>query len=153
MRATYTRRSGTETFLGFYDVHADVLAGVFRRRKRIPELSEAFRRLRACYPNRRLFVVLDNLRNVHDNPRFQALARRLGITLVFTPTEASWLNAIEAHFGVLRRATLVGSDDREHVLRRRRIYRYLRARHRRIGNAAHPLTRIRTVTPIKLERH
>lgn len=153
MRATYTRRLGTETFLGFYDVHADVLAGVFRRRKRIPELGEAFRRLRACYPNRRLYVVLDNLRNVHDNPRFLALAKRLGITLVFTPTEASWLNAIEAHFGVLRRATLVGSDDREHVLRRRRIYRYLRARHRRIGNAAHPLMRIRTVTPIKLERH
>lgn len=154
MRATYTRKLGTETFLGFYDVHADVLAGMFRRRKRIPELSEAFRRLRACYsPRTQLYVILDNLRNVHDNPRFLALATRLGIRLVFTPTEASWLNAIEAHFGVLKRATLVGSDDREHVLRRRRIYRYLRARHRRLGNAAHPLARIRTVTPIKLERH
>lgn len=154
MRATYHRHGGTETFLGFFDVHADVLAGVFRTRKRIPELSEAFQRLRACYsPRTTLYVVLDNLRNVHDNPRFLALAKRLRITLVFTPTEASWLNAIEPHFGVLKRATLVGSDDRDHVLRRRRIYRYLRARHRRLGNAAHPLTRIRTVTPIKLERH
>ena len=154
MRATYTRRLGTETFLGFYDIHADVLAGVFRTRKRIREIADAFRRLRACYaPRIQLFVVLDNLRNVHDNPRLLALARRLRITLVFTPTEASWLNAIEPHFGVLKRATLVGSDDREHVLRRRRIYRYLRARHRRLGNSAHPLARIRAVTPIKLERH
>ena len=153
MRATYHRHGGTETFLGFFDVHADVLAGVFRKRKGLRELEEAFRRLRACYPNRRLYVILDNLHQVHDHPRFLALARRLRITLVFTPTEASWLNAIEPHFGVLKRATLVGSDDREHVRRRRRIYRYLRARHRRLGNAAHPLTRIRTVTPIKLERH
>lgn len=153
MRATYHRHGGTETFLGFFDVHADVLAGVFRKRKRIREIEEAFRRLRACYPHRRLYVILDNLHQVHDHPRFLAFARRLRITLVFTPTEASWLNAIEPHFGVPKRATLVGSDDREHVLRRRRIYRYLRARHRRLGNAAHPLTRIRTVTPIKLEWH
>ncbi len=133
--------------------HADVLAGVFRPRKRIRELGEAFRRLRACYPNRRLYVILDNLRNVHDNPRFPALATRLRITPVFTPTEASWLKLIEPHFGVLERATLDGSDHPDHRSRRRRIYRFLRYRHRRLGNAAHPLTRIRRVTAIKLERH
>ncbi len=153
MRATYTRRLGTETFLGFYDVHADVLSGVFRKRKRLREIGEAFRRLRACYPHRRLFVVLDNLRQVHDHPRFLALCRELRIALVFTPTEASWLNLIEPHFGVLKRATLAGSDDREHLSRRRRIYRFLRQRHRKLGMAAHPLTRIRLVTPIKLDRH
>jgi hypothetical protein len=37
MRATYHRRKGTEQFLGFYDVHADCLSGLFRRRKRIVE--------------------------------------------------------------------------------------------------------------------
>ena len=154
MRATYTRRLGTETFLGCYDVHAEVLSGIFRKRKRIREIGEAFRRLRACYsPRTKLYVVLDNLRNVHDNPRFRELAKRLRITLVFTPTEASWLNLIEPHLGVLKRATLDGSDDRDHIGRRRRIYRFLRYRHRKLGNAAHPLTRIRLVTPIKLERH
>jgi hypothetical protein len=85
-------------------------------------VSEAFRHLRACYPRRRLFVIMDNLHNVHDHPRFLALLRRLHIHPVWTPTEASWLNAIEAHFGVTKRATLTGSDDREHVPRRRRIY-------------------------------
>jgi hypothetical protein len=58
MRATYHRRKGTEVFLGFYDVHADCLSGLFRQRKRVADVSEAFRRLRACYPRRRLFVIM-----------------------------------------------------------------------------------------------
>ncbi len=153
MRATYTRTMGTETLLGFYDVHADVLSGIFKKRKRVREVAEAFRRLRSCYPDKTLYVVLDNLRLVHDHPRFLDLCRRLGIRLVFTPTEASWLNNIESHFGVLKRATLAGSDDPDHISRRRRIYRYLRLRHRKLGNASHPLTRIRLVTPFKLDRH
>lgn len=59
LRATYRRPHGTEQFLGFYDVHADCLTGLFRRRKRVAEVSEAFRRLRACYPRRGLFVILE----------------------------------------------------------------------------------------------
>jgi hypothetical protein len=65
MRATYRRLKGT------------CLSGVFRRRKRMPDLFEAFRRLRACYPHLRLFVILDNLHGTHDHPRFLALLRRL----------------------------------------------------------------------------
>jgi hypothetical protein len=42
-------------------------------------VSDAFRRLRRCYPRRRLVVVMDNLHNVHDHPRFLALLRRLRI--------------------------------------------------------------------------
>ncbi|HAL26618.1 MAG TPA: hypothetical protein DCP25_07750 [Chloroflexi bacterium] len=153
MRATYSRKLGTETFLGFFDVHADVLSGIFRKRKRVREVSEAFRRLRACCPHRRLIVVIDGLRQVHDHPRFLALCHKLRIELAFTPTEASWLNLIEPHFGALGRATLAGSDDPAHIVRRRRVYRYLRLRHRKLGNASHPLTRIRAVRPVKLERH
>ncbi len=152
MRATYTRTKGVEFFLGFYDVHADVLAGVFRAHKRIVDVGEAFRRLRACYPHRRLFVIIDGLHQVHDHPRFLALCKRLRITLVFTPTEASFLNPIECHF-VLGRATYAGSDDPSHHLRRQRVYRYLRVRHRSRGNASHLLTRIRAVRPINLEQH
>ncbi len=154
MRATYTRRLGTETFLGFYDVHADALGGIFRKKKRLREVMEAFRRLKAAYPKgTRIIAILDNLHLIHDHPRFLRFCRDLGIELVFTPTEASWLNLIEPQFGVLRRATLVGSDDRDHVVRRRRIYRFLRLRQRKLGNASHPLTRIRMVKPVKLERH
>lgn len=153
MRATYHRRHGTEQFLGFYDVHADCLTGLFRRRKRVREVSEAFRRLRACYPRRRLLVIMDNLRNVHDHPRFLALLRRLRIQPVYTPTEASWLNLIEAHFGVLKRFTLANTDDPNHRVRRQRVYRYLRYRHRKLGRLRHPLNRIRSISPVKLDRH
>jgi len=107
------------------------------------------RRFTACGPATRA----NHLRNVHDHPTFTTLLRRLPIHPVYTPTEASWLNAIEAHFGVTKLATLVGSDDRDHRPRRRRIYRYLRSRNRRVGQEAHPLTRIRSVRPIKLDRH
>jgi hypothetical protein len=150
IRATYRRLKGTEQFFGFYDVHADCLDGVFRKRKRVKELSEAFRRLRRCYPHRTLFVVMDNLHNVHDNPTFLALLRRLRIHPVWTPTESSWLNLIEAHFGVLKRFTTTNTDDLTHGARRRRIYRYLRYRHRKVGSQGHGLTRIRA---IKLELH
>ena len=152
-RATYRRLKGTEQFLGFYDVHADCLSGVFRRQKRLPDLFEAFERLRACYPRKQLFVIMDNLHNVHDNPRFLRFLRRLHIRPVFTPTEASWLNLIEAHFGVLKRFTLANTDDLDHLVRRRRIYRYLRYRHKKLGRLRHPLNRIRSICPVKLEQH
>jgi transposase len=151
MRATYRRLKGTEQFLGFYDVHADCLNGLFRRRKRVVEVSEAFRRLRRCYPRKKLFVILDNLRNVHDHPRFLALLRRLRIHPVWTPTQASWLNLIEAQFGILKRFTVAHTDDPSHLIRRRRIYRYLRYRHRKLDNLHHLLHRLRSISPIKLE--
>jgi hypothetical protein len=151
MRATYRRLQGIEHYLGFYDVHADVLNGVFRRRKRIREVSEAFRRLRRCYPHKRLFVILDNLHNVHDHPRFLALLKRLRIHPVCTPTDASWLNLIEAQFGVLKRFTMAHTDDPRHAVRHRRVYRYLRYRHRKLHNLHHPLQRLRSVRAIKLE--
>jgi transposase len=150
VRATYRRSQGTEQFFGFYDVHADCLEGVFRKRKRVKEVSEAFKRLRRCYPRRKLFVIMDNLRNVHDHPTFLSLLRELRIHPVWTPTESSWLNLIEAQFGVLKRFTMTNTDDRTHVERRRRVYRYLLYRHRKVGTSDHPLTHIRT---IKLERH
>lgn len=153
MRATYHRLHGTEHFLGFYDVHRDCLDGIFSKRKRVDDISKAFVRLRRCYPNQRLYVVLDNLRNVHDHPRFLALLRRLRITPVWTPTNASWLNLIEAQFGVLGRFTLANTDDPSHAHRRRRIYRYLRWRHRQADTADHRLAQIRRIRQIKLEGH
>jgi len=93
-----------------------------------------------------------NLHNVHDHPRFLTVLRHLHIHPAWTPTDASWLNAIEAHFGVTKRATLTGSDHRDHVTRRRRIYRYLRYRNRRVGDEDHPLTRLPPILPIKLDR-
>jgi len=153
MRATYHRTQGVEYFLGFYDVHADCLAGVFAKRKRVIELCAAFRLLRAAYPRRSLWVIMDNLPHVHDHQRFLALLRRLHIHPIYTPTNASWLNLIEAHFGATKRFTLVDTDDPSHRHRRHRICRYIRYRNRRAGTGSHPLGRMVSVRDIKLEPH
>ena len=76
--------------------------------------------------------------------------RKLHIHPVWTPTDASWLNLIEAQFGVLKRFTVANTDDSSHLLQRHRIYRYLRYRHQNVGTQNHPLRRIRMV---KLEQH
>ena len=67
MRATYRRPHGIEHFLAFYDVHKDYLNGIFCSRRGIAEVGQAFSQLRKCYPGKRLYVVLDNLHNVHDH--------------------------------------------------------------------------------------
>jgi hypothetical protein len=153
MRATYRRPHGIEHFLAFYDVHADYLNGVFQPRRGLAEVSDAFRRLRKCYPRRRLFVILDNLHQVHDHPKFLALLKRLHIHPVWTPTEASWLNLIEAQFGVLKKFTVDNTDDANHEQRQVRVRAYLKYRHRRLGNSDHPLSNLAQSRRHKLEPH
>ncbi len=152
-RATYHRHHGIEHFLAFYDVHGDYLNGVFQPRRGLTEVMDAFRRLRKCYPHRRLFVVLDNLHQVHDHPKFQALLKKLHIHPAWTPTEASWLNLIEAQFGVLKRFTVDNTDDDSHLQRQKRVRAYLNYRHRRLRNSGHPLRNLTKIRRDKLERH
>jgi hypothetical protein len=90
---------------------------------------------------------------IHDHARFLATLERLSIHPVWTPTEASWLNLIEAQFGVLKRFTLMNTDDSEHSHRRSRTYAYLRYRSCRLGTSSDPLMRIRTVRINKLVEH
>ena len=149
-RATYRRTHGTEQFLGFYDVHQRCLMGACRRRKTARDVLAAFHRLRGCYPaRRRLYVVMDNW-STHRHPALQAFYRAHRITVVPTPTYASWLNAIEPHLGAMKRFVLNGSDDPTHLVRRRRISRYLTWRNRQAGSTACPLSKFRF---IKLARH
>ena len=153
MRATYHRPHGIEHFLAFYDVHGDYLNGIFRSRRGLAEVSEAFRELRKCYPRKRLYVILDNLHHVHDHPKFHALLKKLHIHPAWTPTEASWLNLIEAQFGVLKKFTVTNTDDPNHQARDQRVYAYLKYRHGRLRNSNHPLKRLSRIRQVKLERH
>ena len=153
MRATYHRPHGIEHFLAFYDVHGDYINGLFESRRGVAEVSDAFLRLRQCYPHRQLFVVLDNLHMVHDHPKFLAVLKRLHIHPAWTPTEASWLNLIEAQFSVLKRFTMDNTDDASHQERRERIRDYLKYRHRRLHNSKHPLRALDQTRRDKLECH
>lgn len=54
------------------------------------------RQVRAAYPEaERRYVVLDNWRQVHAHPTVREEAARQGVTLLYLPTYAPWLNPIE----------------------------------------------------------
>jgi transposase len=143
LRATYKRLQGVEQFLGFYDVHADCLVGQVRKRKTHRDLLAVFARLRTCYPKeRRIYLVMDNL-NTHRHPLVRAFYESNNIEAVWTPTYSSWLNAIEAHFGGIRKFAIDGADDPSHDCRRRRIQRYLTWRNKHHGVNGCPLTKFR----------
>jgi transposase len=130
VRATYSKKAGTEQLLAFYDVHGSVLEGVIHKRKTSKDLLHAWKRLRRCYPRKnRIYLVMDNLSS-HYSKALTSFARNKRITLVPTPTYASWLNLIEAQFTPLKSFCLSNSDDLSHHDRRKRIYRYLTSRNR-----------------------
>jgi len=149
-RATCKRTQGVEQFLAFYDVHGDCLVGQVRKRKTHQDLLAVFARLRNCYPaEQRIYLVMDNL-NTHRHRLVRAFYESHNIEPVWTPTYSSWLNAIEAHFGGVRKFAIAGADDPTHEYRRRRIARYLTWRNREHGSQACPLARFRYN---KLEGH
>lgn len=149
-RATYRRLQGTEQLLAFYDVHADCLVGQVRKRKRVDDLLAVFARLRACYPSSvRLYVVMDNL-NTHKHLRLRTFMAAHNMEAAYTPTYASWLNAIEAQFTPLKTFAIKGTDDPSHQHRRRRIARYLTWRNREKGSNRAPLAKF---SRVNLWRH
>lgn len=79
-------------------------------------------------------MILDNL-SAHKNRRILRWAKKNKVELCFTPTNASWANPIEAHFGPLRQFTLANSHHPNHPVQTRELHRYLRWRN---ANARHP---------------
>ena len=150
MRATYRRLEGTEQLLAFYDVHAKCLVGEVHKRKTAVDVLEVFEKLRACYAAEvRLYVVMDNLSS-HKTALLADFMAKSNIEPVFTPTYASWLNAIESHFFGLKKFTCQVTDDRDHPARRQRIRNYLLWRNKEIGTDSAALA---TFMSIQLERH
>lgn len=92
---------------------------------------------------------MDNL-SAHKRIEVIQYMARNRMEPVWTPTEASWLNLIEPHFGPMKKFLLDNSDDPDHEVRRRRIYRYLTWRNKQHASSECPLTAIRR---IKLDRH
>ncbi|WP_239154114.1 transposase [Amycolatopsis sp. FDAARGOS 1241] len=87
-----------------------------------------------------LYLVCDNL-SPHKKAEITDWCQANEVELVFTPSNASWLNWIEREFTALRYFTLDGSDYPSHTAQERAIARYLRWRTSEpIPNAASPST-------------
>jgi hypothetical protein len=133
--ATYHRTHGVTYFHGCYSVGQDRLWGINRRRKGAGNTLLALKSIRRTRPaDQPIFIILDNL-SAHKNKDIRAWAAANAVTLLFTPTYASWANPIEAHFGPLRQFTIANSNHRNHTVQTRALHAYLRWRN---TNARHP---------------
>jgi transposase len=109
-RATYTRRFGVRYLLGAYDVGSDELWGEMTGCKDAMRVLEFLKAIRGRYPaSTRIYLVMDNL-STHWTADIRRWARANKMTLVPTPTYASYLNRIECHFWALREFAINNSD-------------------------------------------
>ncbi|MFF9347590.1 IS630 family transposase [Streptomyces sp. NPDC014734] len=133
--ATFHRTHGVTYFHGCYSVGDDTSWGVNRRRKGINPTWAALKSIRSARPDGApIYVILDNL-SAHKNGRILHWAARNKVELCFTPTNVSWANPIEAHFGPLRQFTLANSHHPNHAVQTRELHRYLRWHNQ---NTRHP---------------
>jgi hypothetical protein len=96
-----------------------------RDRKRWQEFLAFLRQLRRRFPTGRLYIVCDNF-SPHRKAEVAAWCAGHNVELVFTPTNASWLNWIECEFSALRYCTLDGSDYPSHTAQESAIAGYVR---------------------------
>jgi len=132
--ATYQRPHGVRHMLSYYDLEADRLYASVKRRKRRQEFLSFLKIIRKRYPlETRLYIVLDNF-SPHLHSSVRTWARKNRVSLVFTPTNASWLNRIECHFGALRKFVLHNSYYQSHDEMATAIHRYIRWRNANSDN-------------------
>jgi len=115
LRSDYNRRHGVRYLLGAYDVGADVLWGEMSEAKDAERVLAFLKAIRARYlPHVRIYLVMDNL-STHWTADIRRWARRSRVTLVPTPTYASYLNRIECHFWALAEFCIRNSDYPDHA--------------------------------------
>jgi transposase len=129
-RATYTRTGGVRHMFAALDLASGQLFYRFRDRKRWQEFLGFLRQLRTRFSTGRLFVVCDNF-SPHKKHQVRSWCAEHDVELVFTPSNASWLNWIECDFTALRYFTLDGSDYPSHAAQEAAISGYVRWANRR----------------------
>lgn len=125
LRATYTRTGGVRHMFAALDLASGQLFYRFRDRKRSTEFLGFLRQLRTRFPDGRLHVVCDNF-SPHRTRTVADWCAAHDVELVFTPTNASWLNWIESEFTALRYFCLDSSDYPSHTAQEAAIASYVR---------------------------
>jgi transposase len=133
-RATYTRTQGVRHLMAAYDLNEDKLYGHIKVTKNRTKFLEFCRYLRTLYPPEvRIAIVMDNFSphlSTNKDQRVGEWAEANNVELAYVPTNASWLNRIEAQFQALRYFTLDGTDHRSHEEQNSMIRRYIIWRNR-----------------------
>lgn len=129
LRATFTRTSGVRHMLAALDLATGKMVYRIRARKRWREFLDLLKVLRRQWPTGRLYLIVDNF-SPHLRREVADWCTSNDVELVFLPTNASWLNWIEAEFAALRYFALNGSDYRTHAEQGKAIGDYIRWRNR-----------------------
>jgi transposase len=129
MRATCTRAEGVRHLLAAYELGEDKLFGHVKPRKTRTRFLEFCRCLRSLYPlTTRIAIICDNfsphLSTARDS-RVGDWAAASNVEIAYTPSNASWLNRIEAQFTALRYFALDGTDHVSHQEQASMIRRYI----------------------------
>jgi len=123
--ATYHRDKGTKHLLAAYDMVRDRMYGHIKDHKTNVEFLAFLKYLRSLYPlGVVLYVILDNF-SPHVVDRVLEYVAANNIEFVLTPTNASWLNPIESHFGPLVKFALLNSNPSGHPEIATSIRRYI----------------------------
>jgi len=133
-RATYNRNDGVRHLMAAYDLNKDKLYGHVKVTKNRTAFLEFCRYLRSLYPaDVRIALVMDNFSphlSTKVDTRVGDWASANNVELAYVPTNASWLNRVEAQVQALRYFTLDGTDHRSHAEQNSMIRRYIIWRNR-----------------------
>ena len=101
------KRHGTTSLYAAFDIMTGQVIGRVTKRHRAKEFLDFLRQIDRSTPNDPdLHVILDNS-STHKTPEVkQWLAEHPRFILHFTPTSASWLNAVEGWFAQLERRAI-----------------------------------------------
>lgn len=139
-RATYNRHDGVRHLLAAYDLGADKIYGHIKVTKNRTKFLEFCRYIRSLYPPEvRIAIVLDNFSphlSTKKDQRAGVWAEANNVEFAYVPTNASWLNRIEAQFQALRYFALDGTDHRSHDEQNSMIRRYIAWRNRNAHDKA-----------------
>jgi transposase len=93
LRATYNRSGGVRHMFAALDLSTGQMFYRFRDRKRFTEFLAFLKQIRARYPAGKLYIVCDNY-SPHKKAEVIDWCSANDVELVFTPSNASWLNWI-----------------------------------------------------------
>lgn len=100
------RRNGLVSLYAALEIASGNVIGECSERHTGADFLRFLKRLNGAYRRRELHIVLDNS-STHSTPEVQTwLEKHPRIHLHFTPTSASWLNMVEAWFGILTRQSV-----------------------------------------------
>jgi transposase len=136
LRATYTRTGGVRHMFAALDLSSGQMFYRFRDRKRFIEFLDFCKQLRRRFPTGKLYVICDNY-GPHKKIEVTDWCTEHDIELIYTPSNASWLNWIESEFQAVRYFTLDGSDYPSHTAQETVIAGYIRWRNQRCHPKRH----------------